>query len=98
MLIRLRMTLLNIALSEQGKHIIDPLVRLERFMRNYGYWDEEWVADIKDKTASEIETAVEAMESFPAPNVEDLFDHVYAELPASLAAQKESYLAYLGGQ
>ncbi|HEX5565293.1 MAG TPA: pyruvate dehydrogenase (acetyl-transferring) E1 component subunit alpha [Sporosarcina sp.] len=83
---------------EQGKHIIDPLVRLERFMRNYGYWDEEWVAGIKDKTADEIEAAVDEMERFPAPNVEDLFDHVYAELPADLAAQKEAYLAQLGGK
>ncbi|MCM3636720.1 pyruvate dehydrogenase (acetyl-transferring) E1 component subunit alpha [Sporosarcina luteola] len=84
--------------EEQGKHIVDPLVRLEKFMRNYGYWDEEWVAEVKDKTAIEIEAAVEEMERFPAPNVRDLFDHVYAELPADLAAQKESYLAQLGGQ
>ncbi len=53
---------------------------------------------VKEKTASEIEAAVEEMERFPAPNVEDLFDHVYAEMPAHLAEQKEAYLAYLGGQ
>lgn len=82
---------------EQGKHFVDPLIRLEKFMRNYGYWDEEWVADIKDKTTNEIEAAVVEMESFPAPNVEDLFNHVFAQLPADLAAQKESYLSYLGG-
>ena len=42
-----------------------------------------WVQEIKEKTTDEIEAAVEEMESFPAPNVDDIFDHVYAELPSS---------------
>ena len=53
---------------------------------------------LKKKQTNEIEAAVEEMESFPPPNVEDVFDHVYAEMPAQLAEQKEAYLAHLGRQ
>ncbi len=48
-------------------------------MKNYGYWNEDWASDVREKTAIEIETAVEAMESFPAANVEDLFNNVFEE-------------------
>lgn len=84
--------------DDQGKKFVDPIKRLEKFMKNYGFWDEEWAAGIKEKTELEIETAVEKMEQYPPANVEDLFDHVYAELPAQLVEQKESYLAHLRGQ
>ncbi|KAB7706572.1 pyruvate dehydrogenase (acetyl-transferring) E1 component subunit alpha [Bacillus aerolatus] len=84
--------------EDQGKDVVDPLLRLERFMKNYGCWDEAWVADIQEQLKEEVEAAVEAMEKFPKANVEDLFDHVFAELPAQLADQKESYLAHLRGE
>jgi pyruvate dehydrogenase E1 component alpha subunit len=50
---------------------------------------------VKEKTANEIDLAVEEMEKYPASNVEDVFDHVFAEMPPQLAEQKESYLAHL---
>lgn len=84
--------------EDQGQAFVDPLLRLEKFMKNYSYWDEEWVTEIKERTDIEIEAAVEAMERFPAANVEDLFDNVFAQMPAQLADQKESYLAHLRGQ
>ena len=88
----------NYRSEEQGRDIVDPLDRLEKFMKNYGYWNEEWITEAKEKTAKEIEAAVEEMERFPAADVNDLFDNVYAEMPADLAEQKESYLAHLRGQ
>jgi 2-oxoisovalerate dehydrogenase E1 component alpha subunit len=84
--------------EKQGENFVDPLIRLELFMKNYGYWNDEWIQAIKEKTTSEVDEAVEEMEKFPPPNVEDVFDHVYAEMPAHLAEQKEAYLAHLGRQ
>ncbi|MFJ7936030.1 pyruvate dehydrogenase (acetyl-transferring) E1 component subunit alpha [Sporosarcina sp. NPDC096371] len=84
--------------AQQGKDIVDPLTRLELFMKNYGYWNEEWIQATQEKTTREVEVAVEEMEKFPPPNVEDVFNHVYAEMPAQLAEQKEAYLAHLGRQ
>ncbi|MBE1555187.1 pyruvate dehydrogenase (acetyl-transferring) E1 component subunit alpha [Sporosarcina limicola] len=84
--------------EKQGNDSVDPLLRLELFMKNYGYWDEEWIQRIKEETIIEIDTAVEEMERFPAPIVDDIFDNVFAVMPAQLAEQKESYLAHLGRQ
>jgi pyruvate dehydrogenase E1 component alpha subunit len=84
--------------EKQGENIVDPVTRMELFMKNYGYWDEQWIQEVKEKTTSEIELAVEEMENFPPPNVNDVFDHVFAEMPAQLAEQKESYLAHLERQ
>jgi len=84
--------------NEQGMNIVDPLSRLEMFMKNYGYWNEEWIQEVKKIINSEIEAAVEGMEQFPAPVVDDIFDHVYAVMPAHLAEQKESYLTHLRGK
>lgn len=83
--------------SGKGKDIVDPLVRLERFMKNDGYWDEQAVKTLQDKLNDEVETAVKGMAEFPAPNPEDLFDHVFAVLPPQLQEQKESYLEFLKG-
>lgn len=83
---------------EAGAGIVDPLLRLERFMKNYGYWKEkqilEWQAAIKD----EVEAAVQAMEASPRAQVEDLFDHVFATPPAQLVEQKENYLSFIRGE
>ncbi|MEK4402936.1 MULTISPECIES: pyruvate dehydrogenase (acetyl-transferring) E1 component subunit alpha [Sporosarcina] len=84
--------------EKQGENFVDPLIRLELFMKNYGYWNDEWIQATKEETTSEVEAAVEEMEKFPPPNVADVFDHVYAEMPAQLAEQKEAYLAHLGRQ
>lgn len=82
--------------EERAKDFVDPHLRLELFMKNYGYYDDAWIQDIQEKTTQEVEDAVEEMEKFPPPNVEDVFDHVYAEMPAQLAKQKEAYLSHLG--
>jgi 2-oxoisovalerate dehydrogenase E1 component alpha subunit len=84
--------------KEQGEHIVDPITRMELFMKNYGYWDDQWVQEIKEKTTSEVEQAVEEMENFPPPNVNDVFDHVFAQMPTQLVEQKEAYLAHLERQ
>lgn len=84
--------------ENQGDDIVDPLERLELFMKNNNFWDEEWVEEVKEKVTVEIDAAVEGMEQFPPPNVEDVFDNVFAEMPAQLAEQKEAYFEHLGRQ
>ncbi|CAM3069373.1 pyruvate dehydrogenase (acetyl-transferring) E1 component subunit alpha [Filibacter tadaridae] len=84
--------------DELGKKIVDPLTRIELFMKTYGYWDEEWIRATSEKLTNEIDRAVEEMETFPPPKVEDVFNHVYAEMPAQLAEQKDAYFAHLGRQ
>lgn len=84
--------------EEQGEKFVDPLLRLKKFMKNYGYWEEKWNTEVIDQTEREIEAAVQAMEQYPAASAEDLFDNVFAEMPAQLADQKASYLEHLRRQ
>ncbi|MEN2767138.1 pyruvate dehydrogenase (acetyl-transferring) E1 component subunit alpha [Ornithinibacillus xuwenensis] len=82
----------------QGAKVVDPIIRFERFMKNYGYWDENQIEAIHNRVEEEVEAAVKEMESYPKANVDDLFNHVFAELPAPLKEQKESYFQLLRGE
>ncbi|MGG1400882.1 pyruvate dehydrogenase (acetyl-transferring) E1 component subunit alpha [Bacillus salipaludis] len=76
----------------------DPLLRVERFMKVNGFWDEEWALKVKEETESEVEQAVKDMESFPKPNINDLFDNVFENPTWTIAKQKEQYLQLIGGE
>ncbi|MBI0576839.1 pyruvate dehydrogenase (acetyl-transferring) E1 component subunit alpha [Neobacillus cucumis] len=76
----------------------DPLLRVERFMKVNGFWDEEWSLKVKEETDSEVEKAVKDMESFPKPNINDLFDNVFEKPTWTIAKQKEQYLQLIGGE
>jgi 2-oxoisovalerate dehydrogenase E1 component alpha subunit len=82
--------------SDTIREIRDPILRVERFMKLNGFWDEEWVMKIKEETASEVEQAVKDMESFPKPNVNDLFDYVFENPTWTIVKQKEQYLQLIG--
>jgi 2-oxoisovalerate dehydrogenase E1 component alpha subunit len=82
--------------SDVIREIRDPLLRVERYMKLNGFWDEEWVTKIKEETAIEVEQAVKDMESFPKPNVNDLFDYVFDTPTWTIAKQKEQYLQLIG--
>src|SRR5699024_5549514 len=84
--------------EESGKNIIDPIVRLQRFMENKGFWDIEMIQTIQSDIEKEVDDAIKGMESYPKANVNDMFDHVYKEMPEQLRKQKEDYLASLGGK
>lgn len=79
----------------QDEKYVDPLVRLELFMKKEDMWDQDWFTEIDKNINEEIELSVGKMESFPEPDVNDLFDHVFATLPEQLKEQKELYLEQL---
>ncbi|MFD0825559.1 pyruvate dehydrogenase (acetyl-transferring) E1 component subunit alpha [Neobacillus sp. M.A.Huq-85] len=76
----------------------DPLLRVERFMKVNGFWDDEWALKVKEETESEVEQAVKDMESFPKPKINDLFDNVFEKPTWTIAKQKEQYLQLIGGE
>ncbi|MUK88679.1 pyruvate dehydrogenase (acetyl-transferring) E1 component subunit alpha [Ornithinibacillus sp. L9] len=81
--------------QDQGKDIVEPITRLERFMKNYGFWNEAEITQMKMNIEEEVEAAVKGMEEYPKAKVEDLFDHVYANPPKQLQEQKDTYLELL---
>ncbi len=70
----------------------DPLPRFEKYLIDKGVLNQESVGDIETEVMEEIQAAVNRaelqMESLGNPL--DMFDHLYAELPAGLQAQKDT--------
>ena len=71
----------------------DPAARLRTWLANAGVWtkddEEAMIADID----TAIEDSVAAYEAMPAMPPESMFDHMYAELPAPMAAQRAEVAA-----
>ncbi|MDP4162891.1 MAG: pyruvate dehydrogenase (acetyl-transferring) E1 component subunit alpha [Bacillota bacterium] len=85
------------AKSHQRREITDPIIRLERFMKNYGFFDQVWIDMVQKEAADEIDQAIKEMEQFPAAKPGDIFDFVFAKLVWPIKQQKEEYLEMIGG-
>lgn len=75
----------------------DPILRLQRFLTRQGLLDTDADADIAaaaDQAAARVRAEIYEA---PAPDPAELFDHVYVDMPASLAAQRDQMLAELRG-
>ena len=76
--------------AEVSKHWKEePIARLRHYMTEAGYWtktdEEALIADCNAK----VDEAVAAYLATPPMPPEAMFDHLYAELPASLAEQRD---------
>src|SRR5262244_193197 len=69
----------------------DPLTRFRVYLEGKQLFD----ASVEAQVDEEIARAVERFEAMPAPDPLGMFDHVYAELPAHLAAQRAELAARL---
>jgi pyruvate dehydrogenase E1 component alpha subunit len=68
----------------------EPLVRLEKFLRERGIVDDEFAEQVKTEVEAKVEEAVEKAESTPSPVPSDLFEYMYAEMPPRLKEQMAS--------
>jgi len=68
----------------------DPIMRFQTYLKNRGLLDDEKIAAIEAEIAAEVQAAVERAEARMSEPVDPLtmFDHVYAEPPAHLLAQR----------
>ncbi|MFW5939314.1 MAG: pyruvate dehydrogenase (acetyl-transferring) E1 component subunit alpha [Halolamina sp.] len=70
----------------------DPIPRLETFLRSEGLLDDDAVEEIEAEVESRVDEAIDAAESEPRPAPEEMFEHVYAELPPELQAQRDAFV------
>ena len=71
---------------------LDPLDRMEAFLRETGRIDDEGVEAIHGEADEVVADAIDFAESIEA-DPSDMFDHAYAELPPELRRQREELLA-----
>ena len=73
----------------------DPIARVEAYLRRNGLIDTEFVDDLK-KEADDLGAHLrEGCKSMPDPKAMQMFDHVYADMPEELVAQRDGFAAYL---
>jgi len=68
----------------------DPMIRIRKYLESKGLWDEKQQKKTEALAKARIQDVTQASINFPKPKVDDIFDYVYATLPAELAIQKQT--------
>jgi 2-oxoisovalerate dehydrogenase E1 component alpha subunit len=83
--------------SEVSRHWeLEPIGRLRKHLTETGAWTKADEERLLAECSAEVNAAVEAYLATAAEPAAAIFDHLYAELPAELAAQREEVIA--GGE
>ena len=77
----------------------DPLPRFQQYLLDKGVLSGEERKDVEEEVLQDIQSEVEIAERqmLSLGNPLDMFNHFYAELPPSLAGQKEDLARELAG-
>jgi len=75
--------------------VSDPLVRFDRFLKHFGWMDDNAAASIEDEERIAVIRAMEAAETRPGPKLETMFQDVYHEKPPHLIRQEEELKRHL---
>ena len=70
----------------------EPIARLQKYLQQHGVWDDNQEAELQTHVSTEVDAAVHEYLSTPAQAVTDIFDYLYAELPAIYQTQRSTLL------
>jgi 2-oxoisovalerate dehydrogenase E1 component alpha subunit len=68
---------------------LEPLIRTRAFLVSRGLWDDQQEKALRAECSAQIDDAVMQYQTRPAPRVDGLFEHLFANPPAALAEQRE---------
>jgi len=73
---------------------IEPLIRTRAFLEARGLWDPQAESEWRRECGEAVDAAVRQYLATPKQSTDSMFDHLYAELPAALRAQREDARHY----
>ena len=76
----------------------DPIERFHKELVAEGLWDERQEAALREELLAEVNQAIATVEAAPEPELETLFDDVYAELPWNLREQRDECIASMAAE
>ncbi len=73
----------------EAHRALDPIVRLRRYLEGTGLLSEAAEQDMRAEIDNDVEAALAAAEQRAGSRPEQIFDHVYADPPGRVRAQRE---------
>ncbi len=70
----------------------DPIERIQKYLADRGQWDEALALTWEAEIAAEVEAAFAKVDPLAPPTAADIYEHVYAEMPPTLARQRAAQL------
>ncbi len=67
----------------------DPITRFEAYLKDKGILDDDKIEEIEEDAKEQIDQAVEEAESEPDPELSDMFEYHFEEMPPRLQQQLE---------
>ncbi|HMN41892.1 MAG TPA: pyruvate dehydrogenase (acetyl-transferring) E1 component subunit alpha [Phycisphaerales bacterium] len=76
----------------------DPMIRTRKYLESLGLWDDGKQKAALERAEAWTKKIVDEVLNYPAPDRNEMFDHVYAELPEELARQRDTWATHSLGQ
>lgn len=67
----------------------EPIARLRTYLEEQGAWSEAQEQELLEAAAQQVADEVEAYQAVGLPTMESMFDYMYGDMPADLAAQRD---------
>ena len=80
---------------QAAQDVTDPILRMDKFLRHYGWMDDNAVASIEDEERVAVLRSMEAAEIRPDPKLDTMFTDVYHEKPPHLIRQERELREHL---
>ena len=67
----------------------EPILRLRQYLMNQNQWSVQQENNLIEECKAKVEEAVQEYLNAPKPEITDIFDYMYAELPQDLQEQRK---------
>lgn len=76
----------------------DPMIRTRKYLESVGLWNDARHAEALDKAEVWTKAIVDEVLNYPAPAREEMFDHLFAEIPEEQRRQRDTWATHSLGQ